>query len=118
MKLVRYADRPDLEQIRYAQLSRPTFPEYMHHNPPGNKYWGRLYTDFPDFQLALLDADELVAELHSVPTAWDGTDDDLPAGWDVAFLRAFEEGRHRTCSVRSRSPCAPTSSRRVWLRAC
>lgn len=93
MKLVRYADRPDLEEVRYAQLSRPTFPEYMHHNPPGGKYWGRLYTDFPDFQLALLDGDELVAELHSVPTAWDGSDDDLPAGWDVAFLRAFEDGR-------------------------
>jgi GNAT superfamily N-acetyltransferase len=74
-------------------LSRPTFPPYMNENVPGNKYWGRLYEDWPDFQLALLDGDELVAELHSVPTAWDGTDDDLPSGWDEAFLRAFESGR-------------------------
>src|SRR2546428_23596 len=41
----------------------------------------------------LLDSDELVAEFHSVPTAWDGTDADLPSGWDEAFLRAFESGR-------------------------
>jgi GNAT superfamily N-acetyltransferase len=41
----------------------------------------------------LLDGGELVAELHSVPTAWDGTDADLPSGWDEAFLRAFESGR-------------------------
>ena len=73
MKLVRYADRPDLLEIRFEQLSRPTFPEYMHNNEPGNKYWGRLYSDFPDFQVGLLDDDELVAEAHALPVAWDGT---------------------------------------------
>jgi len=93
MKIVRYADRADLLAIRHETLSRATFPEYMHHNAPGNLYWGRLYEDHPDFQLALLDGDELVAELHSVPTAWDGSDEDLPSGWDDAFLRAFESGR-------------------------
>jgi hypothetical protein len=79
--------------VRYEQLSARTFPEYMHHNVPGEKYWGRLYEDFPDFQLGLLEDGELVAEMHSVPTAWDGSDDDLPSGWDEAFLRAFEAGR-------------------------
>jgi GNAT superfamily N-acetyltransferase len=93
LKVVRYADHPELRTIRFDLLSRPTFPPYMNENVPGNKYWGRLYEDWPDFQLALLDGDELVAELHSVPTAWDGTDDDLPSGWDEAFLRAFESGR-------------------------
>ena len=79
----------------------------MQHNVPGNKYWGRLYDDFPDFQLALLDGDELVAELHSVPTPWDGSDDDLPAGWDEAFLRAFESGREPNVSVRARDLVRP-----------
>jgi len=93
LKLVRYADRPDLRAVRFETLSKPTFPEYMNHNVPGGKYWGRLHEDFPDLQLALLDGDELVAELHSIPTAWDGTDADLPSGWDEAFLRAYESGR-------------------------
>ena len=96
MRLVRFADRPDLREIRHETLSGPTFPEYMHHNEPGNHYWSRLYTDHADFQLALLDGEELVAELHSVPTPWDGTPDDLPGGWDDAFLRAFESGREPT----------------------
>lgn len=82
MRLVRYADEPDLRAIRYSTLSQPTFPEYLQNNVPGNKYWGRLYEDFPDFQLGLVDGDELVAELHAVPTPWDGSDADLPAGWD------------------------------------
>ncbi len=96
MRLARYADEPDLRAIRYETLSQQTFPEYLQNNVPGNKYWSRLYEDFPDFQLALLDGDELVAELHSVPTPWDGTDDDLPSGWDEAFVNAFESGREPT----------------------
>jgi GNAT superfamily N-acetyltransferase len=93
VNIVRYADRPDLLAIRFETLSKPTFPEYMNHNVPGGRYWGRLYDDYPDFQLGLLDGDELVAELHNVPTPWDGSDEDLPAGWDEAFRRAFESGR-------------------------
>jgi GNAT superfamily N-acetyltransferase len=93
VKVLRYADEPELRAIRHETLSQVTFPEYLQHNVPGNLYWGRLYDDFPDFQLALVDGDELVAEMHAVPTAWDGTDEDLPAGWDEAFLRGFESGR-------------------------
>jgi hypothetical protein len=93
LSLLRYADHPELRSVRHGILSRPTFPEYMNHNVPGGRYWGRLYDDFPDFQLALIEDGELVAELHSVPTAWDGSPGDLPPGWDDAFLRAFESGR-------------------------
>ena len=93
MNVFRYADRPDLRAVRFETLTKRTFPEYMNHNEPGGKYWGRLYEDHPDFQLGLLDDDELVAELHSVPTAWNGSEEDLPAGWDEAFLRAFEGDR-------------------------
>jgi GNAT superfamily N-acetyltransferase len=93
VNLVRYADRPDLRAIRHERLSRRTFPEYMHHNQTGTRYWRRLYETHPDFQLALLDGDELVAELHSLPAAWDGSLEDLPPGWDDIFPRAFDSGR-------------------------
>ena len=93
MKLVRYADRPDLREIRFQTLAERTFPTYMHHNQSGTRFWRRLYDEHPDFQLALVDGDDLVAELHSVPTPWDGTRADLPVGWDEAFTRAFESDR-------------------------
>jgi len=94
LKLVRYSDRRDLIDRR-DRLSG-SFPTYMHHNEPGGRYWARLYEEHPDFQLALLDGDALVAELHSVPTPWDGSDADLPSGWDDAFTRAFESEREPT----------------------
>lgn len=93
MELVRYADRPDLREIRHATLSAPGFPEFAHHFPVGNRWWGQLYERFPDFQYGLLDGDELVAELHSAPLAWDGSVEDLPGGWDAALWRAFEPER-------------------------
>jgi GNAT superfamily N-acetyltransferase len=94
LNLVRYADRPDLVERR-ERLSG-SFPTYMHHNEPGGRYWLRLYEEHPDFQLALVDGEVLVAELHSVPTPWDGTEADLPSGWDEAFTRAFESEREPT----------------------
>jgi GNAT superfamily N-acetyltransferase len=96
MELVRYADRPDLRAIHGEELSRRTFPEYMHHNQSGTRFWGRLYDEHPDYQLALVDDGELVAELHSVPMPWDGSDADLPSGWDEGFTRAFESDRPAT----------------------
>jgi GNAT superfamily N-acetyltransferase len=93
VNLVRYADRPDLREIRHERLSKRTFPEYMHHNQTGARYWSSLYKTHPDFQLALLDGEELVAELHSLPAAWDGSLGDLPPGWDDIFPRAFDSGR-------------------------
>jgi len=89
MKLVRYSDRPDLLERRHAELSAATFPAYMHENEPGNKYWGRLYSDFPEFQVALVDGDELLAEAHAVPLSWDGSLVDLPSGWEQGFVRGM-----------------------------
>jgi GNAT superfamily N-acetyltransferase len=82
VKLVRYADRPDLRESR--SLAAQVFPEFLQHSPLG-RYWGRLYADFPAFQLVLLDGDEPVAEAHALPVPWDGTVAGLPSGWDEAF---------------------------------
>ena len=65
MQLVRYADRPDLREIRFGTLSARTFPTFMHHNQTGTRYWGRLVEEHPDFQLALLEDD--VSTLCQVP---------------------------------------------------
>ncbi len=103
MNIVRYVDRPDLRARRFAELVGLTFPEYMNHNEPGDVYWDRLYTDFPDFQVGLVDGEELLAEAHAVPLPWDGTLDDLPSGWDEGFVRGMTSMRLRRRSWPSRS---------------
>jgi hypothetical protein len=92
VNVVRYADRPDLLARRFEELVRPTFAAYMNENEPGNLYWGRLYTDFPDFQVALVDGDELLAE--AMPSRSLGRHlDDLRRGWDEGFTRGMTSGQ-------------------------
>ena len=94
MEIVRYADRDDLLEIRSEVLN--TFPTFMNHNAMGWKYWGRLYELFPDFQLALLDDGDLIAEVHSLPVHVDA---ELPQGWDEAFERGMELGDGNVLSL-------------------
>jgi GNAT superfamily N-acetyltransferase len=88
MEIVRYADRPDLRERRRDALN--LFPEYMNHNAMGSKYWGRLYEDFPQFQLALVEDGDLLGEVHALTLPLAG--DQLPHGWDDAFERGMEAG--------------------------
>ena len=50
-----------------------------------------------------------------VPTPWDGTDDDLPPGWDEAFPRAFESGREPDVLCRARDLRAARAPGRAAL---
>ncbi len=93
MNVVRYADRPDLHERRYQELNEPVWPEYLMNSEVADLYWDRLYTDFADFQVALLDGEELLAEAHAVSLPWDGTLEDLPAGWEAGFVRGMTSDR-------------------------
>jgi GNAT superfamily N-acetyltransferase len=107
LRLVRYADRPDLRERRYEELVRSTFPEYLDHNEPGRN-WGRLYTDFSDFQVALVDGAELLAEAHAIPIYWDGTIDGLPSGWDEGFESGMSPRRSPTTLMAVAISVAPS----------
>jgi hypothetical protein len=54
--VVRYSDRPELWD-RLAGLGAEVWPEYNLHGEFINRYWGRLYDDFPEWQFVLFDAD-------------------------------------------------------------
>ena len=94
MEVVLYAERPDVRERR-DELDE--FPEFMNHNAMGWKYWGRLYTDFPAFQLAVLDDGALIGEVHALSLPVEG--DELPSGWDEAFERGMEAGGGNVVSL-------------------
>jgi hypothetical protein len=90
VQLVRYRDQPGLwSQIE--DLSDEVWPEYNLHGDELNKYWGQLYDTFPEWQFVLLDTDsaEVLAEGHTIPVAWDGTDAGLGPGIDAAIAGGF-----------------------------
>ncbi len=56
-----------------------------------NRYWGRLYADFADFQIVLCTGQEVVAAGNTIPVFWDGTIAGLPAGLDGAIERGVQD---------------------------
>lgn len=68
------------------------WPPFMHQDPVAIKYWGRLYSDFAEWQTPLMDGDTLVGMGNTVPFYYDDSLEDLPdTGWDWAMETAMEQ---------------------------
>ena len=76
-----HLERPDLAE-RAAQAADDVWPEYNRHGDVANVFWRRMRLEFAELQFVLYDEarDDLVAEGHTMPISWDGTEEDLPAG--------------------------------------
>jgi hypothetical protein len=100
-QIVRYSERPELWEGT-DELFADIWPEYNQHGQPLNYYWGQLYDVFPEWQFFLCDPDtgEVLAEGHTIPVAWDGSDAGLGPGIDAAIAAGFQlraAGGQPTC---------------------
>ena len=88
--VIRYSEEPE-RWDGLDDLSNEVWPEYNLHGDNLNSYFGRLYDECPQWQFVLYDTDEQVvlAEGHTIPLDWDGTDTGLGPGIDAAIARAF-----------------------------
>ncbi len=95
-RLVSLAERPDLESA-LGDHNSAVWPEFMFQDPVPGRLWHLLHGPFAAFQQMILDpADRIVAAFNAAPLWWDGSDDDLPGGWDRQFERSaadLEAGR-------------------------
>jgi len=98
-QVVSLAERPELLQPA-LELHAVGWPEFMQHDPAAPEYEARLADELAGFQVLLLDEKgELAAAGVSIPFAWDGTPDGLPAGWDAVVaqgLHDLDQGRPPT----------------------
>ena len=103
------AERPDLWERGVP--SEAVWPEYNLHGDVLNRWWGYLDEELPDYQFVLYDEaiDEVVAEGHTGPLWWDGSDATLPDGIDAAIEQIFtraraEEPVNTLCALAAESP--------------
>ena len=87
------AERPDLFR-RGSELTVDIWPVYNTHGEVLSVYWGRLAEEFAEFQFVVYEGEteEVLAQGHSIPCAWDGTLEGLPAGIDEVVQRGFDPG--------------------------
>ena len=103
------AERPDLWERGIS--SESVWPEYNLHGDVLNRWWGHLDEDLAEFQFVLYDEghDEVVAEGHTGPFTWDGSDSTLPPGIDAAIEQIFAEVRagesgNTLCALAAETP--------------
>ncbi|MBN1201925.1 MAG: GNAT family N-acetyltransferase [Anaerolineae bacterium] len=83
-------ERPDLQEQDYRELA-PEWPTFMFHDPYAAQHYPTMYERCPDFQFYVVTkADRVVASGNSIPLVWDGTEDDLPTGWDDGLARGAQ----------------------------
>ena len=93
MQAFTHRERPELsDRVDSADV----WPEYNRHGDVPNRFWGRMIDELPDYQFVLVEGDEVLAEGHTVPIAWDGTVEGLPEGFDGALAGAFGGGEPNT----------------------
>ena len=93
MDVVVAQDRPDLEQA-VEKAFRERWPEFVFHDALSKEYLPRVQEFFREYDVLLLDEDEVAAGGWGVPLAWDGTVEDLPSGYDDGLVRAVEGHEH------------------------
>jgi hypothetical protein len=77
---------------RADRIAAEVWPEFMLHDPIAGRYWHHLCRDWPEYQIALMDRDELLAVGNSVPLYWNGPLAKLPEeGWDWILPKAADD---------------------------
>ncbi|SDZ33524.1 non-ribosomal peptide synthetase [Thermoactinomyces sp. DSM 45892] len=81
-------------QDKMNELHFTAWPEYFAGEEVLREYWPQLYTQFTEYQLALVDrVGEVVAVGNAIPIYWDGTQEQLPQGWDEALVKGFTDAK-------------------------
>ena len=90
-QLVSFSERPDLVDAS-LDFNSTVWPEFMLQDAVIHEHWHLLWEAFPDFQLTLLDANgAIAATTNSAPLAWNGTDAELPDGFDAQLQRSASD---------------------------
>ncbi|MFE0377829.1 N-acetyltransferase [Streptomyces inhibens] len=92
MEIVRHSERPELWD-RIPEEFAGVVPEYNLHGDINADFWTRLFSDFPDHQFVLHDAesDAILGAGRTLPRTWDGTPEGLGTGLDASIAAAFAD---------------------------
>jgi GNAT superfamily N-acetyltransferase len=90
--VITFAERPIPRPVEGAIIAAG-WKAFMLEDTVANRYFMRLYRDFPQHQFGLYDAaGELAAVCNSIPFRWDGSLESLsPRGWDWVMETGMAE---------------------------
>ena len=90
-KVVSLSERNDLYE-KQRLLTAEAWPEFIRHDDASDEYWMRLIKNFEDYQLLLIDNDEILSIITTVPLHMEGELSSLPEeGWDWVVRKSVED---------------------------
>ena len=100
LKTVSLAQKPELFDEQ-NQIGANAWAEFMLQDPVAIEYWSQLIEAFPQHQLMVLDNQEIVAVINSVPLRFDKSFEALPEGgaeWGIVkSITDFKDKRTPNC---------------------
>ncbi|HEV3403677.1 MAG TPA: hypothetical protein VG073_05275, partial [Gaiellaceae bacterium] len=69
MRIVSFAEEPWYREAPSFAALREAWPPFVRHDAVSNRYWGELYATFPEFQFALVEGEDVLAEGNSIPVS-------------------------------------------------
>ncbi len=90
MRTFTHAQRPELLGA-YESIESGSFPEFMLHDRVWNEHWPLILEAFGEFQLYLMDSNQLAGVVNTVPITWDDTIEDLPASEHDVLARCLRD---------------------------
>ncbi len=90
-KVVPLSDRYDLFEKQDA-ICEEVWPEFMLHDPVAGDYWMKFISLFKEYQIMIMDGDEILAIANTIPINFTETLEKLPdEGWDWAVIKSVED---------------------------
>lgn len=87
------AERWDLVE-KQDVICTEVWPEFMLHDPVADKYWGAFLNAFKEYQLLIMEGEEILAVANTVPLHFGRPLEELPdEGWDWGVARSVEDHR-------------------------
>ena len=90
-QVVSLSERNDLYE-KQRLLTAETWPEFIRHDDVSDEYWIRLIEIFEEYQLLLVENDEILSIITTVPLHYVGELSSLPEeGWDWVVRKSVED---------------------------
>lgn len=94
-QVISLAQRYDLFEAQ-DKLCEEAWPEFMLHDPVANSNWMKFIEAYKQYQLLIMQDDEIMCIINSIPLHYNGAIEDLPdEGWDWGIKKSvadFEAG--------------------------
>ena len=87
-EVVNFKERPDLYNMQ-NDICGKAFPAFLYHSEIAAKYWEEMMKYYKEYQLLLLEGDQIIAIINCIPMNLDISDEELP---DEAFNWGIEKG--------------------------